>query len=124
MTASTGSSTANSAGLSTSANRSPSPTGRTRRRSAAARRAPSAVDGHELLREPGQHLAAAVGHDDQVLDADAELARQVDPGLDRHRVAGLQRALRGLRQPRRLVHLQPDPVAEAVPEAIAEPAPR
>ena len=59
-----------------------------------------------------------VGDDDQVLDPDPELARDVDAGLDRDHVAGLEHVLRALAQPRRLVDLEPDAVAEPVAEVV------
>ena len=62
---------------------------------------------------------ALVGDDDQVLDPDAELARQVDARLDRHHFPRRQGVLGALREARPLVDLEPDPVAEAVAEAVA-----
>ena len=61
----------------------------------------------------------SVGDDDQVLDPHAELARQVDAGLDRHHFAGREHVLGALRDARLLVHLEPDAVAEPVAEALA-----
>ena len=61
---------------------------------------------------------AVLGDHDQVLDPDPELARDVDAGLDRDHVAGLEHVLGGLAQPRRLVDLEPDPVAETVAEVV------
>ena len=61
------------------------------------------------------------GHHDQVLDPRPAATRQVDPGLDRDHVAGLQPGLGGPREPRRLVDIEPDAVAEAVAEVIAMP---
>ena len=48
-----------------------------------------------------------------------KLARHVDARLDGDDVAGLQRALAAGREPRRLVHLEPDAVAEPVAELLA-----
>ncbi len=62
---------------------------------------------------------AVLGDDDEVLDPHPELARQVDAGLDRHHFAGREHVLGALREPRRLVHLEADPVAEPVAEALA-----
>src|SRR5918911_4019117 len=44
--------------------------------------AASLVNGHELLRERRQHLRSIVADDDEVLDADAAAALEVDPRLD------------------------------------------
>ena len=73
----------------------------------------------QLLREAREHLGPAVGHRHEVLDAHAELTRQVDAGLHRHDVAGGQLALGGLGNPRPLVHLEAHTVAEPVAEALA-----
>src|SRR5262249_42121017 len=74
------------------------------------------ADGHLFLRERRQHLRAVVRDDDEVLDADAAEAGEVDARLDGDDVASLERArILGV-QVRQLVHLQ----AEAVPEAVAE----
>ncbi len=66
------------------------------------RSAPSAGDGHEIL------------------DPDAALARQVDAGLDRHDVAGLQHVRRLRAEDGRLVDLDADAVPEPVTEGLAE----
>ena len=65
-------------------------------------------------------LETVVRDDDVVLDPDAEPAREVDARLDGDDVAGGERvgALGG--EPRRLVDLQPEPVAEAVAERARE----
>ena len=44
---------------------------------------------------------------------------QVDAGLDRHHLAGLQGVLGAAAEPRRLVDLEADAVAEPVAEALA-----
>src|SRR5437764_2621376 len=79
------------------------------------------VDDRQLLRERAQHIAARFGNDDQVLDPDAELAREVDPRLDRDRVAGLELAFRARGEPRVLMDVQAHPVAEPVAEVLAVP---
>ena len=58
--------------------------------------------------------------DREILDPHAAEPGQVDPGLDRDDVARLERVGRLGREPRRLVHGEPDPVAEAVAEVLAE----
>ena len=58
------------------------------------------------------------GHDHEVLDPDADSPGHVDARLDRDRVARGERALGGLAEPRRLVHLEPDAVAEPVAEVL------
>src|SRR6476659_151519 len=70
----------------------------------------------------GTEVAVTVlADDDQVLDPHSQLTGQVDAGLDRHHFARRQHVVGAGRETRRLVHLQPDPVAEAVAEALAEP---
>ena len=62
-----------------------------------------------------EHPAPVVGHLDHVLDADAAEPGHVDAGLDRDDRAGRQRVLVELAtEPRTLVDLEPDAVAEAV----------
>ena len=61
---------------------------------------------------------AVVGDDHEVLDAHADGARDVDPGLDRDHHAGSERGLALLGQPRALVDVEPDAVAEAVAEVL------
>src|SRR5581483_9007027 len=70
-----------------------------------------------------QELGDAVANDGQVLDADAAEAGEVNAGLDRDHVAGLEDVLGLAREPRPLVHGEADAVAEAVAEALAEPRP-
>ena len=55
----------------------------------------------------------------EVLDPDADRAGHVDARLDGHDLAGGQRRVRALRQPRALVDLGADAVAEAVAEVLA-----
>src|ERR1041385_3005391 len=80
----------------------------------------SLVDGHELLGEAREDLRAVLADDDEVFDANASLARQVDPRLDGDDVSGGERVLRGLAETRRLVYLDPEPVPKAVAEPLAE----
>src|SRR3954452_325913 len=73
------------------------------------------------------HLAAGVveppsavlGGDDDVLDAHAEAAGEVDAGLDREAHPGLDRVLLPLDHVGRLVRGHPDPVPDAMDEAVA-----
>src|SRR3954470_19062970 len=74
----------------------------------------------QLLRERGEDVDAVLAHDREVLDPDAAEPFEVDAGLDRHRVAGMQRVAGLEGEARRLVNRQADPVAEAVAEALAE----
>src|SRR6476659_7336792 len=75
----------------------------------------------QVLRERGQHLDAVLPHDGEILDPAAADALEVDPGLDRDDLPGLQRVRRLGREPRRLVDLEPDAVPEAVAEVAAVP---
>src|SRR5918911_4088141 len=83
--------------------------------------AASLVNGHELLRERGQDLGAVVSDDDEVLDADAAAALEVDARLDGHDVPGSERVRGRVGETRRLVDLDADAVAEPVAERGAEP---
>ena len=65
------------------------------------------------LRQP------VLGDDDQVLDPHPELAGQVDAGLDRDDFARGEHVVGALREPRPLVHLEADAVAERVAEVLA-----
>ena len=62
-----------------------------------------------------EDLSTALGDEDIVLDADAKLAREVDAGLDRDDLAGLQSAFRFFFEEGDLVDFE----AEAVPGAVA-----
>src|SRR5579875_148539 len=64
----------------------------------------------DLREDPDPGLA----DDDEILDADAELAGQIDAGLHRDDGSGLERVLGPERERRRLVDLEADPVPEAV----------
>ena len=72
----------------------------------------------EVVREPGQHLAAVLGHEHEVLEPDAADRRVVAARLDRDDVAGDERAAGQQPHVRAFVHLE----ADAVPEAVEEPA--
>src|SRR3954447_7756162 len=77
------------------------------------------VDDAELLGQAAEIAVAVLGHHDQVLDPHTDLAGQINPWLDGDRLAGEKGVLGASRQARRLVHLEPDAVAEAVAEALA-----
>src|SRR6478672_10466066 len=57
-----------------------------------------------------------------ILDAYPAPTRTIYPRLDGHHRPGGQSCSGSTRQPRRLVHFQPDPVTEAVPEQRAKTA--
>src|SRR5690348_9137287 len=57
-----------------------------------------------------------------VLDAYPAPTRTINPRLDGDHRSRRQSCCRGTRQPRCLVHLQPDPMTEAVPEQWAKTA--
>src|SRR5215216_5157132 len=76
------------------------------------------VESAEFLRERGQHLGPVVCDDDEILDADPALARQVDARLDRHHVPGFERAAGLLRKAWIFVHEDPDTVSEPVAERL------
>ena len=57
-----------------------------------------------------------------VLEPHAAPARKIDPRLDRHHRVQRQGHLVGLRKPRRLMHLQPQAVAQRMAERVPEPA--
>ena len=59
----------------------------------------------------GEELAAGVCDEDVVFDADAELAGEVDAGLDGDDLAGLEYALGLLPQERQLMDFQAEAVA-------------
>src|SRR5436309_4869317 len=80
----------------------------------------ASADRDQVLAEPGEVVDAAVADGDVVLDPDARPALQVDPRLDRDDVAGGQRVGGFRRHPRRLVHLEPEPVAEPMAEGACE----
>src|SRR5215208_2262443 len=73
----------------------------------------------ELVRKIRQRLASLVGDDHEILQPDAAVALPVAAGLERDHVAGLQRVGRAA-EPRALVDLETDAVAEPVEEAVAQ----
>src|SRR3954463_427403 len=78
------------------------------------------ADRDQILAERRQHLGLAVGDDHQVLDPDPAEALEVDARLDGDDVARRERVARFARKARRLVHLEPDAVAEPMAELVAE----
>src|SRR3954462_5497443 len=76
------------------------------------------IDDPQVLRQRRDDLAAVVGDDDEVLDPHTDRAGHVHTRLDRDDVARLQRVLPLLGEPRALVDLEPDAVAEAVAEVL------
>ena len=68
-----------------------------------------------------QDVAPVRGHDDEILDPHPAAARHVHARLDGHHVAGLEHVVARARQPRRLVDLEPDAVAEPVAEVVPVP---
>ena len=75
-------------------------------------------------REAREDLQVALADDDEVLDADAALAGQVDARLDRDDVPGHEWIGSARAQHRLLVHLEPDAVAEPVQDGGRGPTPR
>src|SRR5215213_5933703 len=73
----------------------------------------------ELVRKLRQRLAAVVGDEHEILQADAAVALPVAAGLERDHVPGLQRVGRAA-EAGALVDVEPDAVAEAVEEAVAQ----
>src|SRR3954465_8532082 len=78
------------------------------------------ADRDQILAEARQHLGVAVGDDHRVLDPDPAEALEVDVRLAGGDVAGRERVSGLAREARGLVHLEPDPVAQAVAELLAE----
>ena len=76
----------------------------------------SYADLEQVLPEAGQVLDPVRGDDDVVLDADAELALDVDARLDGDDVSRLEDVARLRGQPRLLVDVETEAVAEAVAE--------
>src|SRR3954467_13260477 len=76
-------------------------------------------DDDQVLRGRRQDVGTIAADDHQVLDPYAEAAGQVHAGLHRDRVSRRQRALPARGQPRLLVDLQADAVAEPVSELLA-----
>ena len=81
-------------------------------------RRPTSAD-LQLVRIVRERLAAVLGDQQQILEADAADALDaLHPRLDRDDVAGHQRLPAGQPQPRRLVDLEPDAVAQPEVEAV------
>ena len=73
----------------------------------------------QILRKAREHLRAALADDDEVFDPHAALAREVDARLHGDDVSSDER-VRGLRvEDRLLVHVEPDPVPDAVEDGHA-----
>src|SRR5919197_5266598 len=70
----------------------------------------------EVFGSAGEHGMAVFRHHHEILDPHAAAARQIHAGLHGDHVPGEQRRLGRGGQPRRLVDLHPDPVAEPVTE--------
>src|SRR4051812_1178864 len=80
-------------------------------------RRPASGDDEKPLRKPAQVAAAVVGDRHEVLHPHPEPTGQVDPGLHRDHVSGLQDLIRLSGEARGLVQLE----ADAMPEPVAEP---
>src|SRR5438552_8710570 len=74
----------------------------------------------EIVRILRQVLGAVLRHEHEVFEPHAAEALAVAARLDGDDVARAQRLLGSEAHPRRLVHLEPDPMAEAVEEALVE----
>src|SRR5579875_999622 len=74
----------------------------------------------DLARQLAEARAAVLGDLHDLLEADPELPRQVDPGLDRVDHPRLQHDVRPRHHVRRLVAGEPETVAGAVHEELAE----
>src|ERR671937_353943 len=73
----------------------------------------------QVVRVVRDHLVTLVRDDDDVLEADAAVARAVQAWLDRDHVTGNE-VVPVSPHVRELVHLEADAVAEAVEEAVLE----
>src|SRR4051812_38754503 len=78
----------------------------------------ASADLHQLSREAREHLRAAGTQVHIVLNPHSAPARPIDAGFHCHHRTLHQRPVSGLRQTRCLVYLEPDPMAETVPEQI------
>src|SRR5919206_5183353 len=78
------------------------------------------ADVDDVFAQLGQVLDARRSDDDVVFDPNAAAAFEVDPRLDGHDVAWLERVGRFSRQPRRFVNLQAETMAQAVAECAVE----
>src|SRR5215217_1930717 len=73
----------------------------------------------QLVRKVRQGLAALLGDHDEILEPDAAVALPVAAGLQCDHVSRLQR-VGGAAEPRALVDLETDAMAEPVEEAVAQ----
>src|SRR6266516_1888341 len=80
------------------------------------------ADLDQVLADAGQVLDRSIADDDVVFDPDPADTLEVDARLDSYDVSGAERVGRFLRHPRRFVHLEPEPVPEAVAERPLEPS--
>ncbi len=78
------------------------------------------LDYPQLFAGGGEDLAAFLGDDDRVLDADAAEALQVNAGFDGDGHAGLQAALVALAEPRRFMDFEAESMAGGVDEGAIE----
>src|SRR4051794_3942912 len=73
----------------------------------------------QLVRKVRERLAAVFGHEHEVFEAHASVALAIAAGLQRDHVAHHQLVPRAA-EPRLLVHVEADAVAEAMEEAVAQ----
>src|SRR3954451_734973 len=76
------------------------------------------LDGPQRLGQAAEHLVAGRRERDEILDAHADGAGDVDPRLDGDDVACGKRVGAELREARALVDLEADPVPEPVAEVL------
>src|SRR5215211_7681287 len=74
----------------------------------------------QVVREVREVLGAVLGDEHEVLEPAAAEALAVEAGLERHHVTGHELRDAAASEVRRLVHLEPDTVAETVEEAVLE----
>src|ERR1043166_810870 len=67
-----------------------------------------------------EDFTTVAGHGDHVFDADAELARDIDPGFDREAHAGAEQGLVALGEIGGFVDIHADAVTEAVYEEVSQ----
>src|SRR3954452_1548585 len=82
----------------------------------------ASLDDLKLLRRAAQVAVPIRLQDHQILDPHAEAARNVDPRLHGHGIAGAQLVLRGDREAGRLVDLQAHAVTEPMAEVVPVPS--
>src|SRR5687768_6019251 len=80
------------------------------------------ADRDQVMRKGGEHASATVLEKHVILDAHSAPSRPVDARLDGNDGVVWKRCFGRPRQPRRLMHLDADPVTEAMAERIAETA--